>query len=387
MWNWLSNWKSYFLLLALGIIGGTIYYANYLARKIEKEERQRVAEWIDAKTTLLLVTDPKAIQLANLISKNNEDMPLIATDEIGRIVDYNNIDSQKMRQDTAYLQKLLVELKAQNPPIDWQISNQPPLNYKVYYGNTALLNEVAYYPMVQMLLVSLFIVMLVALLNTQNKSTQNQVWAGMAKETAHQLGTPISSLQGWVEVLKEQNQIQDIISEIEKDVMRLKLVSDRFGKIGSSPQLEHTEMVALVNEMVAYMKRRAPEKITFDVSCEHPAIYAMASPTLLNWVVENLLKNALDAMEGKGNISVNIRQLEQRVIIDVSDTGKGIASAYLSKVFEPGFTTKKRGWGLGLSLSKRIIVQMHHGQLFVKQSEANKGTTFRLTLQAANVQE
>jgi signal transduction histidine kinase len=203
----------------------------------------------------------------------------------------------------------------------------------------------------------------------------------MAKETAHQLGTPVSSLEGWVEMLKESGTDARMVQEIQKDVDRLKLVSDRFGKIGSKPQLEEKDLVVQIRNMVDYIKRRATGRVQFSVQVKGPEkIAALISGPLFDWVIENLLKNALDAMEGKGDISVIIQQLEKEILVDISDTGKGIAKKNLQKVFKPGFTTKKRGWGLGLSLSKRIIEQYHQGQLFVRQSEQGKGTTFRIIL-------
>ncbi|MEO8583077.1 MAG: HAMP domain-containing sensor histidine kinase, partial [Flavitalea sp.] len=207
-----------------------------------------------------------------------------------------------------------------------------------------------------------------------------QVWAGMAKETAHQLGTPLTSLHGWVEMLKDANADAMIVGEMEKDVNRLKLVSDRFGKIGSTPKLEENNVVIQVQSMVDYIKKRAPGKIQFNMDVPSAQINARISPPLFDWVIENLLKNALDAMEGKGAINVSIKQTALDIIIDVADTGKGISAKNIGRVFNPGFTTKKRGWGLGLSLSKRIIEQYHKGQLFVKSSEQGKGTTFRIVL-------
>ncbi|MEI9912395.1 MAG: HAMP domain-containing sensor histidine kinase [Bacteroidota bacterium] len=203
----------------------------------------------------------------------------------------------------------------------------------------------------------------------------------MAKETAHQLGTPVSSLEGWVEMLKEKNSDEQIVHELSKDVDRLRLVSDRFGKIGSTPQLEETDVLKQINSMVEYIRKRAPDKIIFSVNDHgHEQIRAKISPPLFDWVIENLLKNALDAMEGKGSIDVDIKDEKDGVYIDVTDSGKGISAKNISKVFKPGFTTKKRGWGLGLSLSRRIINQYHKGEIFVKYSEAGKGTTFRIVL-------
>jgi len=237
--------------------------------------------------------------------------------------------------------------------------------------------------LVQLFIVALFIFIILYSISVRNKSTQNQVWAGMAKETAHQLGTPISSLQGWVEMLKEREKETDntIAIEMEKDVDRLKLISDRFGKIGSSPKLEEKNIVEQVRNMVVYIKRRSTEKINFTLDTGGiETINAKISALLFDWVIENLLKNALDAMEGKGSINIKIKNETVVIIVDITDTGKGISKKNINKVFKPGFTTKKRGWGLGLSLSKRIIEQYHKGHLIVKHSELGKGTTFRIVL-------
>lgn len=372
------QWRFLLLLVATGIVGGTIFYTRYLADKIEHEERQRVEEWVQA-TKMIQQSLDTDITLASMISANNKNIPLIATDENDNIIETNNLDSLLAR-DSLLLKAKLLEFRQQHEPIKWQVTDSPRLVYNVYYGNTKLLSEVKYYPLVQLLVVAFFVILVLSLINIQNKSTQNQVWAGMAKETAHQMGTPLTSLQGWVELLKENPDNDDIVPDLEKDVNRLKLVSDRFGKIGSTPQLEETNLVPLLQEMVAYMKRRASGKVTFEIKTPSNEVIALTSPTLFNWVLENLLKNALDAMDGAGKITVLLEDLATNVIIEVTDTGKGIAAANINKVFKPGFTTKKRGWGLGLSLSKRIMTQYHKGELSVKQSELGKGTTFRIVI-------
>jgi signal transduction histidine kinase len=380
MTNRLLTWKSFFFITALLIIGATLYYTNYLAKKIETEERQRVSEWIAATQALLVTTEPQSIALANMVIHQNEDMPLIATDTAGNIVDYHNLDTVGMAGNPAFLSNKLLQIQDENPPIEWELTSDPPTKYLVYYGNTELQKEVRYYPLVQLLLVSLFIILLIALISTQNRSTQNQVWAGMAKETAHQMGTPLTSLQGWIEVLRGEAIEEETVSEIEKDVDRLKLVSDRFSKIGSSPKLEEWDLSSLVDKMVDYMKRRASGKVKFQIISPDASIRIAISPTLLDWVLENLIKNALDAMEGSGNITVTLKDLLTSVVVDVADTGKGMTAAQQSEVFKPGYSTKKRGWGLGLTLSKRIVEQYHKGQLFVKATEPGKGTTFRIIL-------
>lgn len=375
-----ARWRFLFLLIATAIVAGTIVYTNYIAQKIEKEERQRVEEWVQANKVIQQSSESPSLSLANLISVNNEDIPIIATDEAGQIIDTRNLDSPAIKKDSNYVSRLLKKLQDEHKPILWEISSTPPLVYKVYYGNTRLLSEVQYYPLVQLLVVALFVILVLTLVTVQNKSTQNQVWAGMAKETAHQMGTPLSSLQGWLEMLRLEPANEPYIADIERDISRLALVSDRFGKIGSTPQLEETSLMPLVEEMIVYMKRRASGRVTFDMHTNAASINIIISPTLFNWVLENLIKNALDAMEGSGKITVDVEDTSKAVYIDVTDTGKGITAANIKNVFKPGFTTKKRGWGLGLSLSKRIIEQYHKGALFVKHSEPGKGTTFRIVL-------
>ena len=375
------NWRTGLAIIAIAIISGTIFYSQFLARKIAKEERQRVEIWVEAGK--LLVTDSTGVsdKLVGLIIAENNAIPIIQTDEQGNIIDHINLDSAKVAENPNYVAKQLKEFKSENDPITWTHPLDSTKRNVYYYGHTSLLNQVRYYPVVQLLIVTLFIILTITVLTTSFKSTQNQVWAGMAKETAHQLGTPLTSLQGWIEMLKEYPVNEKIVQEMEKDTNRLILVSDRFGKIGSIPQLENRNIVQQVQTMVDYMKKRASGRVSFSIDVKDKNnIPAKISPPLFDWVIENLLKNALDAMEGKGAIHVAVYENSQDVIIDVSDTGKGIASQNINRVFKPGFTTKKRGWGLGLSLSKRIIEQYHQGKIFVKHSEPGKGTTFRIVL-------
>jgi signal transduction histidine kinase len=377
----LFNWRTGLALIAIAIVSGTIFYSQYLARKIAREERQKVIEWAEA--TKLLINDTTGLsdKLVTIIITENNTIPIIVTDEQGHIIDHVNLDSASVASDTGYVQKKLIEFRSQNPAIEWIDPLKPVEKNLYYYGHTSLLNQVRYYPLVQLFIVSMFIIITILALTTSFRSSQNQVWAGMAKETAHQLGTPLTSLQGWVEILKDSHPGEKIVHEMEKDVDRLKLVSDRFGKIGSTPHLEKHNIVAQVSSMVEYIRKRATGKVQFVLNTRNiNEIYTMISPPLFDWVIENLLKNALDAMEGKGMITLNIWQQDGQTFIDVTDTGKGIAKQNIGKVFKPGFTTKKRGWGLGLSLSKRIIEQYHKGQLFVKNSEPGKGTTFRIVL-------
>ncbi len=379
----LINLRTGLALLAVAIVSGTIFYSNLLAKKIETEERQKLSQWVEANKFIAASTENADLALASQIQQQNADIPIIQTNEEDSIIDSRNLDSSELRSSKNYLKKKLAEFKSAHSPILLVLSKQPYVADKYYYGDSVLLKQVKYYPLVQLLIVALFIFITLYSISTRNKSTQNQVWAGMAKETAHQLGTPISSLEGWIEMLKENNGNFSISSEMEKDVKRLKLISDRFGKIGSTPKLEEYNITDQVEKMVAYIKRRSPDKVNFIVEApqENPVIVKISGP-LFDWVIENLLKNALDSLEGKGVVSVKISQRPGHVIIDVSDTGKGISKQNIAKVFKPGFTTKKRGWGLGLSLSKRIVEKYHKGQLYVKSSEIGKGTTFRIILNA-----
>jgi signal transduction histidine kinase len=381
MFQQIINWRTLIAIIAILIVSGTIVYSRYLANKIAIEEKQKVEEWVEAGKFILAASNEADTRLPFKIIQNNEnDVPIIETDEKDSIIQFINLDSIKVVNDRSYIKDKLKSFKSKNEPIVWTNPSDSTQQNLYYYGESRLLTEVRYYPIVQLIIVGLFIIITLLALRSSYRSVQNQVWAGMAKETAHQLGTPVSSLQGWVEMLKQNPDNSKIVPELEKDVNRLQLVSDRFGKIGSSPQLEKHDIISQVTTMMDYMKKRAPGKVNFSINTNEKEIIASISPPLFDWVIENLLKNSLDAMEGTGEIKINIENLPGKVNIDLRDTGKGIPLAMQQKVFKPGFTTKKRGWGLGLSLSKRIIEQYHKGEIFVKNSEPGKGTTFRIVL-------
>ena len=374
------NWRIILALLALAIVSGTVFYSQFLARQIASEERLKVQQWVEASKAV--VNNPSMdLALPNLIRNEQQSIPIIETNESDSIINFVNLDSVKAVKDKNYLVRKLSEFRSQNIPLEIKFSDSPYTANRYYYGHTALLGQVRYYPIVQLLIVALFVFFIIYSITQSNRATQNQVWAGMAKETAHQLGTPISSLQGWIEMLKEDPKNLAITTELQKDVDRLNLVSARFSKIGSTPVLERADLVAQISHMVDYIRKRATDKVQFQVNTHGiTEIWANISKPLFDWVIENLLKNALDAIEGKGNILIDIRQEAEKIWIDVTDSGKGINPSHIRQVFKPGFTTKKRGWGLGLSLSKRIIEQYHQGELFVKQSELGKGSTFRILL-------
>lgn len=367
--------------MATAIVITVVFYSQYLSQKLEADERKKVDAWVEAQKTILNSNDGNSLSLATKISSENTDIPIIETNEKDSITgNYLNLDSTQAANVPGYLSGILKKFKSLHQPIIVVLKEQPYQANKYYYGRSFLQQQLRYYPIVFLLIITLFIALAFLFIKTSYQSRQNQLWAGMAKETAHQLGTPVSSLQGWVAVLKENEAYLPFAVEIEKDVNRLQLVTDRFGKIGSKPQLEEKDVTVQIGNMVDYMKKRAGNHVVFSyVKPEQPVVTTI-SPPLFDWVIENLLKNALDAMEGKGYIEVKLQQQGIKVLIDVSDTGKGIPQQNLTKIFQPGFTTRKRGWGLGLTLTRRIIEQYHNGSVFVKWSEPGKGTTFRIIL-------
>ncbi len=380
--RWL-NWKMILLIIAIVLVSGTIFYSQYVAGKIAREERKNVEAWVEAQRTILNSSDSASINLATKISTENTQIPIIETNEKDSITgNYINLDSIKVQTEKGYLQKKLAEFKRyQRRPIVLILKDRPYTSNQYYYGESQLLKEVQWYPIVQLVIVAMFITIAIMALQATYRGEQNQLWVSMAKETAHQLGTPVSSLEGWLEILKEHTANENIVPEIAKDVNRLLLITDRFGKIGSQPQLEWRNPAEQVHLVLEYMKKRTGGDVVMRFTDE--AIknqFTLLSPPLFDWVLENLIKNALDAIEGKGIINITAAIEEKNVLIDITDTGKGIARNHIADVFKPGFTTKKRGWGLGLSLSKRIIEQYHKGKLFVKWSEQGKGTTFRIIL-------
>jgi signal transduction histidine kinase len=380
MFSRFLNFKNTIAIIAILIVSGTIFYSQYIAKKIAVEERRKIEQWGDAVRANSSVDTPENSLAIRILTENSIDIPIILVNEKEELLDHRNLDSIAIEKDKNYIAKKIVAFRNLHQPIEWKNPLDSTQIDRVYYGESKLLNEVRYYPIIQLVIVILFIAVVLLMLQVNYKSTQNQVWAGLAKETAHQLGTPVSSLEGWLEMLKEIKGTEKIVPEIEKDVNRLLLISDRFGKIGSTPQLEEKNVLMQVQTMMDYIKKRAGQNVVFNLTSNLQNITAYISPPLFDWVIENLLKNALDAMEGKGIININIQQEANKISIEVADTGRGISAANITKVFKPGFTTKKRGWGLGLTLTRRIIEQYHKGIIYVKNSELGRGTTFRIEL-------
>lgn len=312
------------------------------------------------------------------VVQNTASVPVVITDTTGRmIIATGNLDSVTSN-NLNLLYKRILSMANTNQPIPISLSSK--MNGLVFYENSYLLTRLKYFPFIVFLLVVIFILVAYIAFASSRRYEQNQVWVGMSKETAHQLGTPISSLMAWIEILKMQEIDADIITELNKDIVRLQVITDRFSKIGAPPVLEPQNIVSVVVQTVDYIAARSSSKVSFSVNPNVGTELVPISIALFEWVIENLCKNAVDAVNGKGQIHIEIQNRDQQVIIDVSDTGKGIHRKQFKTVFQPGFTTKKRGWGLGLTLAKRIVEEYHHGKIFVKQSEIDKGTTFRIIL-------
>lgn len=371
------HWKTYLVVIALAIVGATLYYTSGLATRLASEEKKNVEQFAEVIRFTATATSNDALDFGFNLVAQNTTIPIMIVDERDTIVNYKNLDTSRVSDVQAFLRRKLKEFKSEHPPIriDYGIGIQ-----EVYYGDSFLLRQLRYFPYVQLTIILLFLGVVVIAISVAQRSIQNQVWVGLSKETAHQLGTPLSALSGWLELLRGQEENREAVTEMEKDLDRLKLVAERFSKVGSEPQLYEEDLIHRLQDIVDYMQKRAPSKVRISLKSNEPEIPVLISGPLFDWVMENLIRNALDAMSGEGRIEVTVTDQKQQVVIDVCDTGKGIPRHQIRKVFVPGYTTKKRGWGLGLSLSRRIIREYHHGSLVVHKSELGKGTTFRIIL-------
>lgn len=392
-------WKYILFAFAVVIAAGSLIYTNYLVRNIARAERTRAQLWALSIRQSLTSDDNDFLPYV-LTVRDSLAVPAIVTDEKGDIKTVRGLDTTKTyidlppdmpagsnvpKYDPHYFKDELEIMKSQHEPI---VINLPGLghgNNLVYYKDSALLTQLKLFPYVQLSVIAVFLTLAYSTFNSSRKSEQNQVWVGLAKETAHQLGTPISSLMAWIELLKDKFNAEDdpLMAEMENDVKRLEVVADRFSKIGSKPKLEEHSVYDVVDDFVNYFKIRVSTNISFEVTGDKDLLAGLNIP-LFDWVIENLLKNAVNAIEGKGSIRVNIanNKTKDLVYIDVIDTGKGIPRSKFATVFQPGYTTRKRGWGLGLSLTKRIVENYHNGQVFVRDSEIGKGSTFRIILKS-----
>nr|WP_321406426.1 HAMP domain-containing sensor histidine kinase [uncultured Carboxylicivirga sp.] len=376
-------WKLLLLLGAVVIGSFTLLYTYRLTNQLKEEERKKLELWQEAYRQLTDVDAPESvIPLILQIISQNTTIPLIIADGEDNILVHRNV-AINQRDSISYLNKVFDKMKSSTEPIIIDLGSQE-FQY-LYYQDSLLIRALSWFPIVQLMVVALFIVVAYLAFSSARKAEQDQVWVGMSKETAHQLGTPTSSLLGWVDVLKMRDEDSEIANELAKDVKRLQVITDRFSKIGSKPELRNEELLPVVNDIVGYLQRRIASQVDLQVICEENVKpVARINNVLFQWVLENLCKNAIDAIKGKGSIVISLSCKNDNVIIDVKDSGKGLQRNQFKSVFQPGYTTKLRGWGLGLSLAKRIVEGYHSGKIFVKESEVGKGTTFRIVLPLNN---
>jgi len=367
------------IIFVLFIIVSLILWNTYIFfQKFKQEERAKMEILAAAQKELVTNTDLNAsVNLETKIFENITNIPSILVDHQGNINSFYNLDSTKTDSPT-YLQHQLAIMKKQNAPIEIKYEE---ITQYVYYRDSDLLNKLTYYPIALILILLLFLMVIYMLFSSNKIAEQNRLWTGMAKETAHQIGTPLSSLLGWIEILKTEDIDQDHVMEMEKDVDRLNTIANRFSKIGSVPELKKHDIIQVSKTAFDYLKNRSSKQVSFQFSTTIDAVFSNINQELFGWVIENLVKNAIDAMKGKGSLNLEISTSDKWIQITISDSGKGISKSQFKQIFKPGFTTKKRGWGLGLSLSKRIVEEYHKGKIFVKKSELNKGTSIRILLQ------
>lgn len=387
------RWKFFLLFFAILIGAASVLYSDFFVKKMEQQEQVQFQLWVKvAEERMKMGDDPRLISFFDLV-KQNYKVDVIVTNANGSIIAWDGLDTTKtfysiannpsLTYDSLYFVRQLKKMKSQHPPQYMNIYGEKLI---AYYKDSFILTQLRLFPYIQLGVIFLFLLTAYAAFNSARKLEQDQVWVGLAKETAHQLGTPISSLMAWVELIKSRFNAESdpLVAEMENDIHRLEIITDRFSKIGSKPVLEDHVVADVVRTFVNYFKIRTSDKIIFEISGDEQ-VRAMINVSLFDWVIENLLKNAANAISNDGGISLKIIEnlAKEQVFIDVSDTGKGIPRSKFDAVFQPGYTTRKRGWGLGLSLTRRIIENYHNGQIFVKDSEIGKGTTFRIVLKSS----
>jgi anti-sigma regulatory factor (Ser/Thr protein kinase) len=368
-----------FILLAAVIVGVSMYFFNRLVNDLADEERKKIEIWASATSQLADADSSASIGFLLDIIKGNTTIPVVIIAENDSVIDYLNFNFKNQKKEDFFKEELPY-LKAQREPIIVQVDEQT--SQYIYYDDSLLLKKLAYYPYLQFGVIFLFLFLFYWAFSNSKRSEQNRVWVGLSKETAHQLGTPISSLLAWVEILKNNYPEDALLPEMQKDVNRLQTIAERFSKIGSKEDLENVDLDAVLQNTLAYMRKRISQKVNIHYSNEmtdKQRRIPLNTP-LFEWVIENLCKNAIDALEGDGDIYVRVSESKETLDIFLRDTGKGIPKSRFKAVFKPGYTTKKRGWGLGLSLVKRIVEEYHHGKIFVKHSEINIGTEFCIRL-------
>jgi len=377
-----SRWKLFLLITATLIGGGSLWYTQQLVNDLAIEERKKVELWAEATRRIVKDDAQKGgFQFLLTVIKNNETVPVIVADSANQVLYHRNLDSTKI-SNPIFLRKKLNEMKEYAEPI---VIDLPYGNEQyIYYTRSTLLTKLLYYPYIQLGVIFLFIAVAYYAFSSSRKAEQNQVWVGLSKETAHQLGTPISSLMAWIEIAREQVENTELLNEFEKDVTRLEKISERFSKIGSQAKLQKHNLFGIIESTLQYIRTRSSKNITF-INHIPSNIEVPLNAQLFEWVIENLSKNAIDAMEGQGTLKLTAREVKNQVFVDISDTGKGLPKSAFKRIFKPGYTTKKRGWGLGLSLTRRIVEEYHFGKIFVLNAEPGKGATFRMILKKASL--
>ena len=359
------------LVIAMVIVAISVLFTNNLARTLQTEEQKNMAIWADATQQLMIADDDADIDFVSSIIEKNTTIPVYICDEQGKILASRNVDEKNL--------STLLSPAKHHGPIELKIDENT--TQYIYWDDSSLLTRLHYVPYAQFALIFIFIAIAVFVMATAQRSEQNRLWVGLSKETAHQLGTPISSLNAWQQLLAEKYPEDEYVPQMQRDIERLQMIADRFQKIGSEPTLEAENVIPVIHNAVTYMRARTSSRITIDDSClQGVTRIVMLNAPLLQWVIENLLKNSVDAISGNGSVSFQIHENEHDVMIDISDTGKGIDNKTQRRIFEPGFTSKDRGWGLGLPLAKRIVEQYHGGKLILKNSQVGVGTTFRIVL-------
>lgn len=361
-----------FVIVSLILWNTYVFFQNF-----KDEERVKMENWSFAQNELINSNNNTNLNLTLKILESNRTTPMLVINKNGEVNSSLNLDEKKIN-DPKYIDDIVNRFKQENDPIEVRINGKP--FQTIYYGNSPLLNKLKYYPLALLLIIFLFAGIIYFFYKSNKNASQNKLWSGMAKETAHQIGTPLSSLIGWTELLKTENVNPGYITEIEKDIDRLQTITERFSKIGSLPKLETTDIVDETKQTYEYLKRRSSDLVEFEIKVPKENIPVKINKQLYSWTIENLVKNGIDAMKGRGKITIEILQLENQVKINITDTGKGIPKKSFNTIFEPGYTTKKRGWGLGLSLTKRIVEDFHNGRIKVLNSVLGEGTTFQISL-------
>ena len=372
------NVKYMLIVVAAFIAAASLFVSNALVNDLKREEEAKMKIWASAMSSLINAANNADVTLEQEILTGNSTIPVIFIDDKGSIISYNNVNIPQGADTLSVIMERAAGMRASGKSIPVPMGSLGV--YSACYDDSEILVQLSYYPYVQLAVVLLFFVVCFVAIVSSKRAEQNRVWVGLSKETAHQLGTPISSLMAWSTVLRDKYPDDELIPEMERDVARLQRVAERFSKIGSMPEPTSEDLVAVVEGAVEYVKRRSPAKVEYRLELPRRPLLVRMNAPLIEWVIENLCKNAIDAMDGKGCITITVSQNSDKAFIEVADTGKGISKSNRKRVFEPGYTTKKRGWGLGLSLAKRIMEEYHKGRIFVKKNQSGSGATFRLEL-------